>query len=410
MSTSRLAASASARSGPGHERVDRRAVQVLHPALREGVVEQVHGHADDLAGLLRDVGDAIGVLPLAEGQADGHLVHDAFPEHLLRVLQPPQPGPSGPFGEPGFVIHEADDPKAQLAMRFHRRREGLAARSGARDEDEAAVHAPCPEVPEGQPQDGPRDEGDQELRREEDEQEEAADLRQLEPEEDGEGRHGHEHGRPHQVPGLRPDRPARPRPVEAVERQGHDPADRVEQQQGDGVRDDLAPPDRPVLAEAHDGQAHQHGCREDAVGEHEQQAQGRCVAPDHRRVTLGRSGAFAQWYSRAITAQGRQAAATRVGSGPPVVRVDRASGRTCRCGHRSRPVVGVLDLRLRLQPPRTHHRPRTGPGDGIARRGRCRRSDCSGARPTRGRPSHPAGSRRSTSPRQAPPRHQSTHR
>ena len=87
---------------------------------------------------------------------------------------------------------------------------------------------------------------------------------------------------------LRADGPARPRSVEAVERQRHDPAHGVEHQERHRVRDDLPPPDGPVLAEAHDGQGHQDDRREDAVREHEQQAQGRRVAPDHDRATLGK--------------------------------------------------------------------------------------------------------------------------
>ena len=76
--------SASVRSGPGHQRVDRRAVELLDLARGEGVVEHVHGHAHDLARLLGDVGDAVDVLPLAEGQADGDLVDDVVPRGPAR--------------------------------------------------------------------------------------------------------------------------------------------------------------------------------------------------------------------------------------------------------------------------------------------------------------------------------------
>ena len=160
------------------------------------------GHAHDLAGLLGDVGDAVDVLPQAEGQADGHLVHDALAEDVLEVGEGAEPGPPGALRQLGLVVEEADDREAQLAVRLHRGGERLAARPGAGDEDEAAVHAPRAQVPEGQPQDGPRDERDDELRREEDEEEEPADVRQLEPEEDRERDHGHERRGSHQVPGL----------------------------------------------------------------------------------------------------------------------------------------------------------------------------------------------------------------
>ena len=133
------------------------------------MVEHVDRDPHDLAGLLGDVGDAVGVLPLAEGQADGDLVHDALCSTFSRSPSGPSQGQRAPVGQVRLVVEEADDPQAELAMRFQLRGEGLAARSGPGDEDEPAVHAPAAQVPEGQPEDGPGDEGDGELGREEDE-------------------------------------------------------------------------------------------------------------------------------------------------------------------------------------------------------------------------------------------------
>ncbi len=125
----------------GHQRVDGHAVEILDLARGEGVIEHVHGHAHDLARLLGDVGDAVHVLPLAEGQAHGDLVDDLRLEHPLRVGQATQPGPLGSIGHLGFVVEEADDLEAQLAMALHGRGEGLAARTGTDHQHEAGVHA-----------------------------------------------------------------------------------------------------------------------------------------------------------------------------------------------------------------------------------------------------------------------------
>ncbi len=168
---------------------------------------------------------------------------------------------------------------------------------GAHDQHVALVATACTWLTERQAQDGAGDERDDVLGREEQHQEETADVRQLEPEEHRERGHGHEHGRTDQVPGLRADRPARARPVHAVEREGHDPAYGVEEEQGLRVGDDLPPPDGPVLAEAQRETAAASttaASRPSVSISRARRAED--VAPDHVRVTLRRSGAFWQWY------------------------------------------------------------------------------------------------------------------
>ena len=174
------------RSGPGDEREDGDAVEVLHLARGKGVVEHVHRDADDLALLLADPRDRVHQVPLAEREADRHLVHDALVEDRREVLQAAQERGTGREVEGGVVVDVAQHVQAELPVLGQPAGKRLAAGAGADDHHEPSVVAALAQPAEAETESGTRAQGQHELGGEEDEQEEAADVRDLEEEEHGE--------------------------------------------------------------------------------------------------------------------------------------------------------------------------------------------------------------------------------
>ena len=126
--------------------------------------------------------------------------------------------------------------------------------------------------------------------REEVDQEEAADVRQLEEEEDGEGDQGHDRRRSQDVDGLGAEGPAGTRPVEAVDRQDRHPAQRVGDQEARSGPAGLAPERGPVGPEAPERGEQEGRHRDERVGHREQQAELGGVAADHVAASLRRCG------------------------------------------------------------------------------------------------------------------------
>ncbi len=146
----------------------------------------------------------------------------------------------------------------------------------------------------------PRCGGDDRLDGEEQQQEQPADVRQLEQEEHAERDDGHRQHRPNDVEGLSDDGPPRAGAVEPVRGQGHHPAGRVEGQQDLGHGDHESPVHGPVRAEAQRGQPHQqrHGYR--GIERHQQGAKTSGVSSDHRARSLGAPRTSPQWYAPPI--------------------------------------------------------------------------------------------------------------
>ena len=239
-------------------------------------------------------------------------------------------------------------------MALERRRERLAPRTGTGDEDEAGVHPARPHPAERQPHERAGEERDRELDREQQHEEEAADVRQLEPEEHRERRHGHEHGGAEEVAGLGADRPAGTRSVEAVHREGHDPADRVHRQEGQRVGDDLAPPPVPDLAESEPRKHDEDHGRQEGVRDHEQGAQAGAVSADQGDVGPYEAvGASAQWYRCPIARSQAHPRATACSSQDPIER-GSSSVTPRQSGHdqvlRRRPAVHVVPVVDRVRP------------------------------------------------------------
>ena len=168
--------------------------------------------------------------------------------------------------------------------------EGLAARSGAEDEDVAQVAPTAPETLEAETERDPRGERQGRRDREEVDQEEAADIRQLEEEEDGQGDQDHHDRRSQDVDGLGAEGPARARSVQAVDRQDRHPAQRVGDQEARRIGQDLAPERSPVGPEAPVGGQQERQHRDERVGHREQQPELGGVSADHVTGSLGRCG------------------------------------------------------------------------------------------------------------------------
>ena len=279
------------------ERVDGRPVELLHLAGGEGVVEDVHRDAHDLALLLGQVGDRVDEAPLAERQADRDLVDDALVEQRLDVLEAAQDGPSSPCADRRLVVDEADDSQPELAVGLDLRGERLASWTGAGDEDEPGVAA---------------------LRREAGGTPSRRIARVPSVTRYWVGNSTTRKTRlmsgslnqnrtlsvtsamsavaRRQVARLRADRPAGPWAVQAVDGESCHPAGAVHDEERHRVGDDLAPPDRPIGAEADERQPDEDERRQRPVGEHEQGAEPGSVSAKHVAASLGGGGASAQWY------------------------------------------------------------------------------------------------------------------
>jgi hypothetical protein len=191
-----------------------------------------------------------------EREADRHSVHDALVEDRREVRERTQERPAGGHLHL-FVIHEADDVEAELGMLRELLGKRLAACARPHDDDEPGVVPLLAQPPEAQPQHDAGRQGEDELRGEQGEEEEAADVRLAEEEEHREREEGHHDRRPCQVRRLGTDGPAGPGSVQAVEGEDAHPADRVQGHEGGRLGDHLAPVNRPVGAEPQDGQHHE---------------------------------------------------------------------------------------------------------------------------------------------------------
>ena len=233
----------------GHEREDRRPIELFHSPYRHGVVEHIHWDPDDLALLLAQVRDRVDEDPLRERQADRHLVNHARVEDVFQALEWAEVLPLPGQSEFGRVVEEADDAQPELAMVLELVGERLSARARAEDQHESEVLASSAAPFHRQAKHDPGQDRRGSLRGEEHQQERAADVRQPEHEQDAEGDEREDECCAQDVERLPSDRPSRPRPIQPVDRERDDPGGRVDHQQRLWHRDDQAPPLRPVLAE-----------------------------------------------------------------------------------------------------------------------------------------------------------------
>ena len=321
--------------GPGDQREDGDAVQVLDLAGGEGMVQHVHRHADDLSLLLADPGDRVDQVPLREREADGDLVDHALVEDGRKVFQPAKQLPVRREREV-LVVDEARDPQPQLRVLSELRGERLAPRARADEHDEPGVVAATAQPAKPDSERRPRRQGEDELGGEQQQQEQPADVRDLEEEEHADREQRHQQRGAGKVARLRPDAPAGAWTVEAVEREHGHPPPGVQRQEGERLGNHEAPPDRPVRAETQDGQHHEQGDGQEAVDQHEQRAEPVGVAPDHCPRSLGKvvrpgNGTEGSPVSRGGSARLRSMT-------PPRTRVGIASGR----GHRARLAVAPV--------------------------------------------------------------------
>ena len=107
------------------EREDRRAVELLDPARGDRAVHDVHRDPDDLALLLAQAGDRVDAVPQREREADRDLVDDVVWRTVSRSSSEPEERPPVAGCDVGFVVEEADDAEAELAMALELGRERL---------------------------------------------------------------------------------------------------------------------------------------------------------------------------------------------------------------------------------------------------------------------------------------------
>ena len=264
---------------------DRRPVELLDPADRDRAAEDVHRNPDDLPFFLADATDRVDQAPLLEGQADRDLVDDPAVEDALELVEHAEALPWTPDRLEGLVGEETGDPETELGMALEGRRELLGPLIRAQNEHVPKVAPLPPEAFHHQSDDDACRDRHGRLDREEDEEEQAADIGQLEQEEDAERRDAHDRGRADDICRLPADRPARPGPVEALTGDDDHPAGGVEDQEPFGHGRDVAPPDRPVVTPSPGRQPEQDGERKDRVHGHEERAEAARVATDHRPVS-----------------------------------------------------------------------------------------------------------------------------
>jgi hypothetical protein len=180
-------------------------------------------------------------------------------QHILEVGEAPPIAPAPGQLEVLIVVEEADHDEAQLgvALQLGRKRLGGTCRN--------------------------RGDG---LRRKQGEQEEPADVWQLEQEEDGQRQDGHCHDRPQDREHLGEERPAGARAVEAIHREDCHPTQRIQRQERRGHGDDSPPYHRPIGAPPPDGEHHEQPDREQCVDGHQQRAKARGVTADHGSGSL----------------------------------------------------------------------------------------------------------------------------
>ena len=140
-STSRLIAERERPVRAGHEREDRRPVELLDRADGDRAVEDVHRDPDDLALLLAELRDRVDQVPLRERQADRDLVDDPLVEDVLEVVEGAEVAASRPGRSNASESSRKPTTRAELAVVLELGGERLAARAGAEDEDEAQVLA-----------------------------------------------------------------------------------------------------------------------------------------------------------------------------------------------------------------------------------------------------------------------------
>ena len=258
------------------------AVELLHPRPGERQLDDVHGDADDLALVLAEAGDRLHQVPRLDRQADGDFVDDPFVEDVLDLIDGAEYRSRRDEGRLTLPTQVADDPKAELGVSLHAVGERLRLAAGPQHEQVAGVAAAPADEGEGPPQRRPRAERGQRLGREEEQQEEAADVRELDPEERAEGRHRDEQRRPPDRHRLAAQRPPVAGLVEPVEPERGDPGTGVDGRHQPDAGAGADPDGGPAApAEAEEGDADEEGDRAQPVRRGQRDVQRGDVSTNH---------------------------------------------------------------------------------------------------------------------------------
>ena len=168
---------------PVDQRQDRDAVEVLDAAARDDQGRLIDRDPDDAALVLAQPGDRLDQRPVLETETDGHLIDDGAVHDGLDLLDGAEDRSREARARAGrFVMgtrEVADRPKPELDVARDGVGERLGRRIGADDQHVARVVPECPKTDEHVPDDGPRQERQGCLAREQQEEEESADVRQL---------------------------------------------------------------------------------------------------------------------------------------------------------------------------------------------------------------------------------------
>ena len=190
-------------------------VEVLDAAAGQAHRDIVEGDPHDLADLLAQPGDGLDPVQLIGRQADRDLVDDPALEHGLDVVHRPEHGPFAGDQRGATRREVTDDPDPELAVALDAVREAASVLAGADHEHVAQVVAAIAQGMEQGPNRAARRDGQHDLGEEQGQQEQAADIGQLEREQ------GRERDQPEQDRGA-PDvldldagRPPGAQPVQA---------------------------------------------------------------------------------------------------------------------------------------------------------------------------------------------------
>ena len=215
------------------ERQDGHPLDLLDAAAGQHQAGPGHRDPDDPPLVLAQARDRLDHRPVRGREADRHLVDDAPVEHALDLVEVAKDRPADPPVVTARAIRRAgqvaDRLEAELDVARHQVGERLGGRVRAHDEDVPDVAAGGAHAQEDDADDVPAADRQERLCGEEQDQEEPADVRQLEQEERGEHDDREQQHREQDVERLAPPGPADAQAVQPLDPQDRDERDAVEE-------------------------------------------------------------------------------------------------------------------------------------------------------------------------------------